>query len=168
MSGRPVIDSVEFARLASRLTGEVPVADLSRLHDDLVDRSGQIEYELTGYLGPQGQPGLHLKLAGGLTLRCQRCLQPLAHSVTAERRFMLVRPGDPDTDLSDEDEAMEHVPADPQLDVVGLVEEELVLSLPIATMHPPGQCEPISQAASPAGKVSPFSVLAALKRDSKS
>jgi len=168
MSGRPVIDSVEFARIGSTLSGEVPVEALPRLHDELADRSGRIEYALSGRSGPHGEPGLELKLRGKLVLRCQRCLQPLDHPVNLQREFVLDRPGDPETDVADEDEATQHLTADPRLDVVGLVEEELVLSLPMAAMHPPGQCEPAAQAAAPASQTSPFSALAALKRDSKS
>lgn len=168
MSGRPVIDSAEFARLGSALTGEVQVAELPRLHDELADTSGRIGYELTGYKGPHGEPGLRLKLSGSLILRCQRCLQPLEHPVASQRDFLLVRPGDPEPDIGEEGETIDHVPADPKLDVVGLVEEELVLSLPMAPMHAPGQCEPARPAQSMARQNSPFSALAALKRDPKS
>jgi uncharacterized protein len=168
MSGRPVIDSLEFARLGSTLKGAVQLAELPRLHDELADRAGAIGYELTGYKGPHAEPALRLKLSGRLMLRCQRCLQALEHTVASRREFLLVRPGDPEPDIGEEGETIDHVPADPKLDVVGLVEEELVLSLPMAPMHAAGQCEPARPAEEMVRQNSPFSALAALKRDPKS
>lgn len=163
MSGRPVVDSVEFARLASTLKGEVPVAELARLHDMLAQRSGTLSYVLSGSIGLDGRPHLFLKLSGRLNLTCQRCLGSLEQRLESQREFVLVRPGEPDTDIADEPESVEHVPADPKLDVVRLVEEEALLQLPIAAMHAEGSCSPASSSDGGPGTASPFAALAALK-----
>jgi uncharacterized protein len=168
MSGRPVVDSVEFARLGATLKGEVPVAKLSRLHDELAQRSGALSYVLSGSIGADGRPRLNLKLSGQLILVCQRCLGPLERRLESQREFVLVRPGDPETDVADEAETVEHVPADPKLDVVGLVEEEALLQLPMSPRHEEGRCDLARPAEGSPGAGSPFAALAALKGKSKS
>jgi uncharacterized protein len=163
MSGRPVVDSVEFARLASTLKGEVPVAELARLHDVLSQLSGTLSYMLSGSVGADGRPHLFLKVSGRLNLTCQRCLGSLEQQLEAQREFVLVRPGEPETDIADEPETVEHVPADPKLDVVLLVEEEALLQLPMAPMHAEGSCSLAGPDHAEPGTASPFAALAALK-----
>lgn len=168
MSGRPLIDSAEFARQHSILTGEALVSELVRLHDALADQAGKILFELSGRIGTQGRLRLLLRMSGRLLLTCQRCLEPLEHEVASEREFVLVMPGDPETDIAEEGDTIDYVPADPQLDVIGLVEEELVLSLPMSAMHSAGSCWPAWRIAEGTMKASPFSKLAALKRSTQS
>jgi len=168
MSGRPVVDSVEFARLGSTLNGEVPVAVLSRLHEELAQRSGTLSFVLSGSVGADGRPRLVLRLSGQLDLACQRCLGPLQHRLDSQREFVLVRPGDPETDVADEAEGVEHVPADSKLDVVGLVEEEDMLQLPMSPRHAEGCCNLARPDEVGFGAGSPFTALAALKGKSKS
>lgn len=168
MSGRPLIDSAEFARQRSILTGEALVSELVRLHDALADQTGSILFKLSGHIGAQGRPRLLLKMSGRLMLTCQRCLQPLEHKVACEREFVLILPGEPEMDVAEEGDMIDCVPADPQLDVVGLVEEELVLSLPMSAMHIAESCRPAWQVAQATVKASPFSKLAALKRSTQS
>jgi uncharacterized protein len=163
MSGRPVVDSVEFARLASTLKGEVPVAELARLHDMLAQRSGALSYVLSGSFGADGRPHLFLKVSGRLSLTCQRCLGSVEQPLESRHEFVLLRPGEPDTDIADEPETVEHVPADPRLDVVWLVEEEALLQLPMAPMHAEGSCNLAGSGDAGPGKDSPFAALAALK-----
>jgi uncharacterized protein len=167
MSGRPVVDSVEFARLGSTLKGEVAVAELVRLHDMLADRSGTLSYGLSGSIGADGRPRLVLKLSGRLNLICHRCLGSLQQRLDSQREFVLVRPGDPETDVAEEAETVEHVPADPKLDVVGLVEEDALLQLPMSAMHAEGSCSLARTKDEGPGAGSPFAALAALKTKSK-
>ena len=46
--------------------------------------------------------------------------------------------------IDDEDED-EYIEASSQLDVIGLVEEELLLNLPFAPRHPDGACSSVSE-----------------------
>ncbi len=163
MSGRPVVNSVDFARLTATLKGEVPVAELTRLHDMLAQRSGSLSYVLSGSIGADGRPHLLLKLSGRLSLTCHRCLEALEQRLDSQREFVLVMPGEPETDVADEAETVEHVPADRQLDVVGLIEEETLLQLPISAMHAEGSCRLAGSTGSGGDRSSPFVALAALK-----
>lgn len=61
--------------------------------------------------------------------------------------------------------APESIDASSQLDVRGLVEDEIILSLPFSPRHAEGACRaPAEQAAERETKESPFAKLASLKK----
>jgi uncharacterized protein len=76
-------------------------------------------------------------------------------------RLQLMAPGEdwPDDDL--DDDSIDAIAAETALSVLELVEDEVLLALPIAPRHE--ECESPSASASEHGS-SPFSALAALKK----
>lgn len=166
MSAVAVIDTLEFARGEQALTGTVPVADLARLDDILFEKQGAISYELQGRRDERNRALLDLRLKGELALQCQRCLGPLEHTLDVTNTLLVVPPGvqlDED-DLQDPD-APDVIEANPGAAVAELVEEEVLLSLPLAPRHPEGTCENrINQSDGARDKPSAFAQLAALKR----
>lgn len=130
-----VIDSMSFAREGRRLDGEVEVGTLLRLTDALADTSGSLRFVVSGDGGPDGDFYLVLTVDGILALCCQRCLEPYQFPVSVERRFLLVDAGQewPDDELADDN--FDAIVAEPEMDVVALVEQEVVLALPLAPRH---------------------------------
>jgi uncharacterized protein len=157
------VDSVAFARDGRELRATLQLADLTRLHDALSDQAGQIAYSLTGAVDEDGIPSLQLDIAGDLVLTCQRCLGPVDFSLVASRKFELVSRTEPLGDPAQEPGEVERIHADPQLDVAALVEEESLLSLPMAPAHPPGECSSVQESNDRNEMKSPFSSLSALK-----
>lgn len=138
MSGAPVIDSVQFARARRRLTGTVAVADLGRLHDLLTKPVGAIAYELAGGIDGRQRPYLELLLTGSLPVRCQRCLDTMPVSVDASNRLLLLSS---ETEFEQADEqGLDAIDAGGPLAVLELIEEELMLALPMAPRHESGGC----------------------------
>ena len=164
MFDRTVVDSVVFARESGDLRAMVDVAALVRLRDVLFDQSGIIAYELTGRVYRDGKPILRLALGGDLVLRCQRCLGPVRFRLDAVRNFVLVPDGQALSDPADEAEDTEQLRADPKLDVIALVEDEVILGLPMVAGHEEGTCAPPAPRAQAGKQDSPFNALAALKR----
>lgn len=162
-TGNPqvVVDSLAFAREGGRLAGEVPVAALERLADALAETGGALNWELSGECDGDGRSWLTLRVEGSLGLRCQRCLGTVVFPVSVESRLQLVAPGEawPDEDL--EDDESDAIEAARELAVVPLVEEEVLLALPIAPRH--DRCEP-PKAVAEEQEPSPFAVLANLKK----
>jgi uncharacterized protein len=165
MSAAAVIDSLEFARAQQQLRGSVEVTALKRLADVLFDTSGTVEYEVRGARDERKRPQLVLTVSGGLHLQCQRCLGLLEHDLQLANTLLLVPKGtEPDEDMDDPD-APDMIEASAELDVVALIEDEVLLSLPLAPRHPEGTCEGRLQGSTEAaGRSSPFANLAALKR----
>jgi uncharacterized protein len=161
MFTRPFIDSADFARRGGELSGEVPVAELGRMADLLADPEGKIRYELRGSSGKDGNPQLELVLDGVCNLRCQRCLNALSYTVKLVSKLRLVTEGQQDSTDIEDDEA-DSIPAEKRLDVLALLEEELLLSLPIAPKHVSGECQIAVESLNRSNN--PFAVLAGLKK----
>lgn len=133
--GQAVIDSQEFAREGKALAGSVTVAELGRLADVLADVAGSLACELRGGRDGEGKLYLDLRVSGSLNLCCQRCLKPLPFALGIDSRLMLVMPGEPwpDEDLSDDE--LDAIEAGSEFDVLALVEDEILLALPIVPRH---------------------------------
>ena len=161
MFTRPFIDSLDFARRGGELSGEVPVAELPRMADMLADSQGTISYVLRGLVGHDGKPRLELTLDGACNLRCQRCLNALSYPIDLVSKLRLVSEGEMESSDIEDDE-VDNIPADKHLDVLTLIEEELLLSLPIAPKHGSGECEIAVEGLDRSNN--PFAVLAGLKK----
>ena len=164
MPEQVVINSIEFARNGESLNGNVAVANLSRLEDLLFSRSGMLEYTLTGKRGEHDDLFLVCAVKGMLQLRCQRCLGALAYPVDLDSELELIEDEQVLPALVNEDELTDAIQVDPNLDVLALVEDEVLLGLPMAPTHASGDCE----AGGNFGQVeidkqNAFSALAALK-----
>ena len=81
---------------------------------------------------------------------------------------MLV-PDELQLEASDNEMDVDAIVADPKMDVLALVEDEVLLALPLAPMHPPSECE-VKQSVERSGSATSgtFAALAALKASNKS
>jgi uncharacterized protein len=164
MSEQAVIDNLDFARNGRVMHGSVPLAELARLQDALLSDQGVLDYTLSGKIGAKGEPLLICSVAGKLVLQCQRCLDALEYPLQVESRLLLVQGATQFDVLDDGDEDADSIPASAEMDVLALVEDEVLLSLPISPLHPPELClgKGADKVASEKGN-NPFGVLAALK-----
>ncbi|MBU1235173.1 MAG: DUF177 domain-containing protein [Gammaproteobacteria bacterium] len=76
-----------------------------------------------------------MEVAGSLNLVCQRCLEPLAFPLQIQARFLLVPVGQswPDEELAED--GFDAIAAEKEMAVFPLIEDEVMLALPIAPMH---------------------------------
>lgn len=161
MSQQTVIDSLAFARDGAALEGKLRVSDLGRLHDQLTKLEGELSFQLQGRLtGRENTPELLLSVQGKLSLRCQRCLEGLPFQVQVDSVLELIESEDDLTQEDLEDDSRDFLPAQKDLDVAGVVEEEVLLALPVAPRH---ECCVMPEASVATEKASPFAALAALK-----
>jgi uncharacterized protein len=105
-----------------------------------------------------------LTLGGELVLRCQRCLGAVRFQLEAVRNFVLVPAGRALSDPADEAEDTEQLYADPKLDVIALVEDEVILGLPMVAGHEEGACAAPLPKAEAGRPESPFNALVDLER----
>jgi uncharacterized protein len=164
MQDRVAVDSVVFARDAGELRGTLAIVGLPRLHDTLFDQSGEITYCLTGAVNKDGIATLRLDIAAELLMTCQRCLGPVKFSLKSTRNFELISETQALGDPAEERDDVERIHADAELDVDVLVEDEVILCLPMVAAHLPGECSSPLASRSESEKKLPFSSLAALKR----
>lgn len=160
MSQQPIIDSLAFVRDSGVLEREVAVSSLERLRDQLAMDEGVVSYRLQGLKGERGQPQLWLQAHGVLLLRCQRCLEAVSFELDVDSLLELVRE---EAELSQEDledDGKDFLPVSEALDVVALVEDEILLSLPLIPRHEVCGLPAEKRAGE---QQSPFAALAGLK-----
>lgn len=156
-----VLDSIEFARRSARLDGVVEIAGLARVHDHLVEREGQLSVVLCGERDPRGRSWLTLEVHGVVVLMCQRCLNGVRFPLAIRGRLELIPDGKPWPDESLADDDADAIAADPALNVMELVEDEVLLALPLAPTH--NDCKLPGGLAGGQGR-SPFAALEILKK----
>lgn len=160
MSQQTVIDCQRFALENGVQEGSLAVKALDRLHDQLSDTSGDLTYRLEGAYGERGQICLSLQVTGMLQLVCQRCMGPMAFEVDIDSHLEMLPDGAEVTQEELEDDSKDYLPWEKMLDVSALVEDEVILALPVAARHE--ECD--LQGRAEAGEnLSPFAALASLK-----
>jgi uncharacterized protein len=162
MSEQVAIDSLEFARNAATLHGKIAVADLARLQDALHSSEGVLEYVLAGGVNGHGRPVLHCEVKGELQLTCQRCLGGYKYPLVVRTDLVLVK-DEAALAESDNEADTDAILADPRMDVLALVEDEVLLALPISPMHPSADCDDQTVKGSSLRTGNAFAALVALK-----
>ncbi|MDR2209303.1 MAG: YceD family protein [Azoarcus sp.] len=160
-----VTDVFGFAAGGGALEGEVPVARLDRLSDQLATTQGVVSWRLSGSLDAEGRPRLDLALSGRLVLLCQRCLDGLNWDLVVESALLPVRAGQdfPEDDLENDEVDVLEVNGDGEFDVLSLVEDEIILALPIAPRHADCGMPGVAETDDGTREKSPFVALAGLR-----
>ncbi len=166
------LDVKAFAKAQMHLEGDTPVAEFERLAEDCMgDVTGHVSWSAQGAIDPD-QSGkdaawLHLEAKATVPLTCQRCLHPVPVELLIEQDFRFV--ADEATALAEDDESEEDLLVlEDGFDLMALIEDELLMSLPLVPMHPACLSEqaPTSkeeEAILAEAKPNPFAVLASLK-----
>ncbi len=159
---------LQLARSGRSLQGQIPVARMWRLAETLCSTAGEMVIDLRVRRGKHGGLCIQGEIQGELQLECQRCLQPFAWSANCAVRLGLIP-----TELSQAQLESGYEPVvaqeDSPLSLLALVEDELILALPIVPMHPENLCPNAVASGSAAepgidAKVTPFAVLKHMKR----
>nr|WP_069106818.1 YceD family protein [Pandoraea pnomenusa] len=186
-----IVDLFEFARTGRVAEGDVQLAALPRMVTEVpaeVSASGRAQgvfhWRAEGVEKPMlradGKPTvaqfLTLSVSGPMWLECQRCLTPYQELLDSETTFEIVRDeAAAEARPLDEDE-LEALVGSRHFDLRELIEEELLLALPIVPKHEVCPTVHESLATGDDGlaepppppeeedKPSPFAALAALKR----
>ena len=137
------LDVGAFAKEGGRLEGDWPLPELARLADAAAPEAPardadtvrwQARGESRAVHGGPAQAWLHLEAGTKIALQCQRCLQPVPMTLAARRSFLFV-PGEAtaaELDAESEDDVLALTRA---LDLRALVEDELLLVLPLVPRH---------------------------------
>jgi len=161
-----LIDAFEFCRLKELREGEIAVADLPRLAEESVDKSGTVRWALRGGSSLQGHPQLSLSVSGSVRLICQRCLAPFEFEIASSSILVLA----PDEGSADEidaslgDESIDVIVGSRSFDIAQLIEDDALLTLPLSPKHEACAAKVADIAEESLEKMSPFAVLRDLKR----
>lgn len=131
---------MQFARRGEQRSGVCHAADLPRLEVDFPGDRAAVQYRLGGAV-QAGRPALELAVQARVVLRCERCLEPFVVTLELHQVYPLARDEAELARWEREDPLLEALVAEPRMDVIGLVEDEILLSLPAAPRHPDGECQ---------------------------
>ncbi|MCM5680848.1 YceD family protein [Schlegelella sp. S2-27] len=171
------LDVQEFARAAASLQGQWVLTSMPRLaasqHEDAAVQGREVVWSATGErverTGAEAQTWLHLEARTAVALECQRCLRPIEERIEAERSFRFVT-GETQAEALDADSEEDVLAMTRTLDLRELIEDELILALPLVPRHDrcpvslPAASAPEAPAAGAEKQSNPFAVLAQLKK----
>ncbi len=139
MSAQTVKEPIRFAREAASYSGEISLMEMDRLRDELADDRGRVAYHLEGAL-VGGRPALRVLVDANPTLICQRCLGSYVHSLHVEGVVFLARNDAELERWESNDPLLDVIVAEENMDVRTLIEDELLLSLPVVPRHEDEDC----------------------------
>jgi uncharacterized protein len=162
------VDVFALARTGGAIAGDLPISAADRLASLLARAEGVLRYRVEFALDDRGRPAARLQWSAALSARCVRCGGPVALNVGTDARFYFVRTEEELNALPiDPEEPEEALLGSRSFDLHALVEDEAILSLPLAPRH--ARCgddaHPADEAAQEAERRYPFAVLAQLKRE---
>ncbi|WP_339485465.1 YceD family protein [Pseudomonas sp. EL_65y_Pfl2_R95] len=172
MSNGPIPPHVDPRKLADRtatLEGEIALADLQRLCSPLAANDGMVRAKFFFERDERNAVVFHSELEVDVKMVCQRCLELVALPIQSACDYAVVKEGANTQSVPQGYDVLE-LGEDP-LDLLALVEDELLLALPIVPAHDPDDCQQPGGLDEPepsedeVTRSNPFSVLAQLKRD---
>ena len=146
------------------LEGRFVPSDLERLEDSLANDEGELRYRVTAGLDPQRRKVVSCIIEGFVFLTCQNSLDAFRHEISVEERLVLVDSEAQLPSIEQEAPDEDYVVADEPLDIRDLVEDAVLLALPMIPRKPGTGEAKAGEGEAPPAKESPFAALASLKR----
>lgn len=126
------IDPKRCAKAAELRQGRLSLANFD-LPTEMLGDPGEVSYRLQFGVDPEGYVYIHGFIEATLQLQCQRCLKPMEHIVHSEFNLSPVQSEHNAAALPERYEAV--LMEQDKLSVLRMVEDELILNLPISPMH---------------------------------
>ncbi len=157
-----IIDPIGLADKGVRLHGDLPLAAMHRLIQTGVEGRGTVSVDLHFGRDAEGHRRLQGRIDAVLSLPCQRCLQGLSLVLALAPDLLLVAAGEREDAVP---EGADTYTVDAPVPLSQVIEDELILALPMMPMHPEGACEPaLTKDRAVETRPNPFAALAKLKR----
>ncbi|WJF89498.1 DUF177 domain-containing protein [Paraburkholderia bonniea] len=141
------LDLFEFARSGCQAAGAVRASQLPRMLNEIPaeapDRDTTFTWQAEGATQPElqdngaeePQPYLRLALHGAAWLECQRCLAPYLQTFAADATYRIVNTEAEAEAFPLDESEIDVIVGSRQFDLCDLIEEELLLALPLVPKH---------------------------------
>jgi len=134
-----ILDAWRMVAARRGFTGRLPLSSMPRLRDALLDGKGEVAFALQFDRDALQVPYVELRIDAALPLQCQRTLQRFELPVAIVQRLGLIAAGGDEAveeaALPEGYEALQ-VPVDGMLRPAELVEDELILAVPVVPVKP--------------------------------
>jgi uncharacterized protein len=156
------IEPEKIALSAKVLVGEIALQGMSRLTELVRINNQKAVYNLSFSKGGKGTIQITGEVSTTLVMPCQRCLKDMTLMIRIPVAVGVVNSQDDITYLAADLEPF--IAEDGKISLLKLIEEEILLSLPISTLHSDDECSASDKLQDHSAKpVSPFAVLKKIK-----
>jgi uncharacterized protein len=163
----PVLDAWRMVAASRYFEGELPLAAFKRLKDSLTDSEGVCRYRIEFGRGELDLPFVEIRADAHLPMLCQRSLERYLQPVNVLQRLGLITEEAQEAALPEGTEPL-LLPANAELRPIDLIEDELILALPVVPIDPEStELEAQWPEDADDDKPNPFAALAALKERDK-
>ena len=161
------IEPKRLARKGATIAGQYAITDMQRLGGLLHDQSGQVTFNLDFTHDDDNNVSYIMgNVHVVLNIVCQRCLGLMNFTVDNPVYLGVIGNQEQAQNLPDECEPL--LAGDKPIELSTLIEDEIILALPIAAMHDEEKCEATKLTnMNIAGKESPFAILKTLTEKSR-
>jgi uncharacterized protein len=165
------VDTRKVFLQEGKLVGAIEFSRMKRFEECLLENEGNVQVELEFSTNKSKQRVIIGKLVASALVACQRCLEAVQIELEDSFTLALVRQ---ESDIAKLEESLDPwICEDHKLDVAALIEEQLLLCLPIVSTHDDKNCltnlgyneqrvEALNGAAADSSK-NPFAILKTLK-----
>lgn len=161
------IDPFRFAQNGLELEGELPVASMKRLAGSLHDADGRVSVFMHFDVDETQTPYMRGKFHAVLTLICERCMEPMTVDIDVDCLLALVKSERKIEGLAEQYDPW-IIDNDDPVTLSNVVEDELILALPLVPKHkhdclPADVWHASDETNVEEKRESPFAVLSSLK-----
>lgn len=173
MTDSPVpayVDTRKIFLQRGAVAGKIALHRMGRFSELLANHAGFVSVDLEFFKDESGRHRISGRLHAEVAVVCQRCLEPLDIVLDDDIKLAVLKDESQVASLDAEFDPW--ICSDTKLEISSLVEEQLILCLPIVSLHDTAHCNGISAylrttsnyEQDPAlGTVNPFEVLKSLK-----
>ena len=160
------VDAWRMVTARRSFEGSLPLASLKRLAPSLASLDGSVQFELEFDRDALGIAYIGIKAKASLPLQCQRTLETFALPVKIDSRLGLIRREEDEAGLPEGYEPL--LIGDPVIHPAEVIEDELILALPVVPLKPGAGEEIVWSSGEEADEEeeapNPFAALAQLKK----
>ena len=167
MPRRQESTEIDLATLSAKplsVEGIVSPGDLERLSESLANGDGELRYRVSACLDAQRRRVVSCIIEGFIFLTCQSSLDTFRHPVSIDDRLVLVDDESRLPPLEEESDTEDYLVVDGPLDVLELVEDAVILALPMMPRKPGLEWKEAEAKEEEGPKASPFAKLSSLKK----
>ena len=159
-----LIDPTTLSATPTLFEGTVAPGDLERLAESLANGKGELRYRVSARRDPQRRTVLSCIIEGFVFLTCQSSLDTFRHPVSIDDRLVLVDDESRLPPMQEESDTEDYLVVDGPLDVLELVEDAVILALPMIPRKPGLEMKEAESKEPGDEKPSPFAKLSGLKK----
>jgi uncharacterized protein len=158
------LDPQRLTDKPQRFEGTLGLEDLERLHDSVANGDGELRYVIEAWLDLQRRKVVSCIIEGFVFLTCQTSLEAFRYDVAIRDKLVLVDDDSQLPPIEEESETEDYLVAGEPLDIRDLVEDAVLLDLPMMPRKPGAVEKAKGGAEGTPRKESPFAALASLKK----